>query len=76
MGFDCAGTGPTSLVNCAEYTPFELLLFEIAVKRRSSGPEVQIAPPSAAPLLLIDELTIRALPRLYRKPPNSIGELV
>lgn len=27
MGFDCAATGPTSLVNCAEYTPFELLLF-------------------------------------------------
>jgi hypothetical protein len=25
--FDCAATGPDSLVNCAEYTPFELLLF-------------------------------------------------
>lgn len=23
----CAGSGPTSLVNCSEYTPFELLLF-------------------------------------------------
>ena len=27
MRFDCAATGPESLVNCADYTPFELLLF-------------------------------------------------
>jgi hypothetical protein len=27
MRFDCAATGPTSLVNCADYTPVELLLF-------------------------------------------------
>ena len=27
MRFDCAATGPDSLVNCADYTPFELLLF-------------------------------------------------
>lgn len=27
MSFDCAATGPGSLVNCAEYTPLELLLF-------------------------------------------------
>jgi hypothetical protein len=27
MAIDCAATGPASLVNCADYTPFELLLF-------------------------------------------------
>jgi len=27
MDFDCASTGPSSLVNCADYTPLELLLF-------------------------------------------------
>jgi hypothetical protein len=27
VAFDCAATGPGSLINCADYTPIELLLF-------------------------------------------------